>query len=83
MSLKKDAPKSTFESIQQTNVNGDEFWSARDLAKVLEYAEYRNFQPVIAKAVEACRNSGQNPDDHIVHVHDMIVLVLMEWHHHD
>ena len=26
---------------------------------------------------------GRPPDDHIVHVHDMIVLVLMEWHHHD
>ena len=68
------SPQPPFESIKQTNPNGDEFWSARDLSKVLEYAEYRNFQPVIAKAVEACRNSSHNPDDHIVHVHDMIAV---------
>lgn len=74
MYLKKENAHSIFESIKKTTETGDEFWSARDLAKVLEYAEYRNFQPVLAKAVEACENSANSPDDHIVDVHDMIEI---------
>ncbi len=48
-----------FEQIKQTDNNGNEFWSARDLSKVLEYSEYRHFIPVIDRAKEACENSGQ------------------------
>jgi DNA-damage-inducible protein D len=72
MLLKKEGGQSIFESIKRTNANGEDFWSARDLSKVLDYAEYRNFQPVLAKAVEACESSENNPDDHFVHLHDMI-----------
>ena len=42
------------------------------LAKVLEYSEYRHFQPVIERAKEACRNSGQPVDDHFEDVLDMV-----------
>jgi len=49
----------TFEELKQINEFEQEFWSARKLAKVLEYADSRNFLPVIQKAKEACRNSGQ------------------------
>ncbi len=31
----------TFEGIRQVNDFGQEFWPARTLGKVLEYAEYR------------------------------------------
>ena len=47
----------TFESLKQEE-NGIEFWTARKLAKILDYYEYRNFLPVIEKAKEACINSG-------------------------
>jgi hypothetical protein len=30
-----------FESIRRTNPAGNEFWSSRDFAKVLDYADYR------------------------------------------
>jgi DNA-damage-inducible protein D len=46
-----------FEQIRQTDESGHEFWSARDLSKVLEYAEFRNFKPVIDKAKESCKKS--------------------------
>lgn len=62
----------TFEEIKQVNEFDQEFWSARKLAKVLEYAEYRNFLPVIEKAKEACRNSGQAVEDHFVELHEMV-----------
>lgn len=64
----------TFEEIKQSNEFKQEFWSARQLGKVLEYAEYRNFLPVIDKAKEACRNSRQPVSDHFVEVHEMIEL---------
>ena len=64
----------TFESLQQTNSRGQPYWSARALGKVLGYIEYRNFQPVIAKAQEACRNSGQSEEDHFVEVHEMVTI---------
>jgi len=36
-----------FEAIRSTNPTGNEFWSSRDFAKVLGYADYWNFQSVI------------------------------------
>ena len=61
-----------FESIRRTNPAGNEYWSSRDFARVLGYADYRNFQSVIESARTACFNSGQRVDDHFVEVTDMI-----------
>jgi DNA-damage-inducible protein D len=49
---------SPFERICKTNDIGNEYWSSRDLADVLEYAQYRNFETVIEKAKLSCFNSG-------------------------
>lgn len=64
----------TFESLKQEEEDGCEFWSARKLAKVLEYSEYRHFLPVIEKAKEACKNSGHNIVDHFEDILDMIEI---------
>jgi DNA-damage-inducible protein D len=64
----------TFENIKKTGNNGVEFWMARQLGKILDYAEYRNFLPVIEKAKKACTNSGQLTSDHFVEVHEMIEI---------
>lgn len=65
---------SVFEQIKRTDQNGNEFWSARDLAKVLEYSEYRHFTAVIDRAKEACANSKQRINDHFEDILDMIEL---------
>lgn len=62
----------TFESIKHVNENGQEFWYARELQKVLGYSEWRNFQNVINKAKDACLNSGNNVQDHFVDVNKMV-----------
>jgi DNA-damage-inducible protein D len=62
----------TFESLKQEEEDGCEFWSARKLAKSLEYNEYRNFINVIEKAKEACLNSQHNIVDHFVDVTEMV-----------
>jgi DNA-damage-inducible protein D len=43
-----------------------EFWLARDLQQLFEYAEWRNFETVIKKAAEACQNAGGTIDDHFL-----------------
>ena len=63
---------SPFEQIRRTNDAGNEYWSRRDFAKVLDYSDYRNFEQVIAKARTACFNSGHRIDNHIGDVTDMV-----------
>ncbi len=64
----------TFESIRQFDEEGHELWLARQLAKVLEYSEYRHFQPVIERAKDACRNSGHPVDDHFEDILHMVEI---------
>lgn len=66
------AASNTFERIKRTNSTGAEFWSARELARVLEYTNFRNFQPVIERAKEACAKSGHAVTDHIAHMRNMV-----------
>lgn len=62
----------TFEGIKQTDGEGNEFWLARELAPLLDYPQWRNFLPVLDKAREACRNSGQKVEDHFADVRKMV-----------
>ena len=62
----------TFESIKHYTEDGQEFWYARDLQRVLEYTEWRNFTAVIEKAKIACQNSGIDPDDDFVDVNKIV-----------
>lgn len=61
-----------FEQIKELDDQGNEFWTARKFSKVLEYAELRNFLPVIERAKEACKNSGQEVENHFVDFHEMV-----------
>ena len=63
-----------FETIKRFDDNAREYWSSRDLAKVLEYADYRNFLAVIEKAKVACENSGVVIHSHFVDATAMIVI---------
>ena len=47
-----------FEDIKYIRKDGSEYWSARELAGVLDYSQWRNFQKVIDRAMIACENSG-------------------------
>ena len=65
---------SIFENIKHIDEYNNEFWYARELQKVLEYKEWRNFYKVIEKAKEACENSKNNALEHFVEVNKMIDL---------
>ena len=62
----------TFEDIKHINEYGEEFWYARELQKVLEYTEWRNFTKIIDKAVTACVTSQASASDHFVDVNKMV-----------
>lgn len=74
----KDHPNtphvSPFDAIRRVDEQGNDYWSARDLSKLLGYGEYRFFKNAIQKAEEACKQSGQAVADHFVHTHGMIGL---------
>jgi DNA-damage-inducible protein D len=63
---------SPFDGIRHEDELGKEYWSARELGKLLGYGEYRKFRNAIEKAEEACQNSGQAVVDHFAHVGGMI-----------
>src|SRR5258706_3926131 len=63
-----------FEKLKRINEHQSAYWSAREMAKTLGYSEYRHFLPVIEKAKEACKNSGQMNSDHFEDVLEMIQL---------
>lgn len=57
-----------FEEIKHFDENGVEFWYARELMEILEYAKWGNFVKVINKAIEACKNSNINTSNHFAGV---------------
>ncbi|MBR6688387.1 MAG: DNA damage-inducible protein D [Clostridia bacterium] len=50
--------ESIFESIKHVDEYGNEYWFARELMKILEYNKWENFEKVINKSIESCKNSG-------------------------
>jgi DNA-damage-inducible protein D len=66
--------QSIFESIRHINEYDQEYWSARDLYRIFEYSEYRHFLPAIEKAKIACKNSGQDSQDHFEELLDMVSI---------
>jgi len=63
-----DMSTNIFEQIKKINEYGQEFWSARDLYKLLGYTEFGKFLPVIERAKVACHNSKQDEFMHFAHV---------------
>ncbi len=54
--------------------DGIEYWFARDLQKLLEYSEWRNFHKVIDKAKTACEKSKHLFRNHFVDVNKLVSL---------
>ncbi len=69
----------SFERIKRVNERGGEFWSARELSKVLEYTDFRNFIGVLNKARQACANSHRNVTDHFVDITEMVGIGSGAW----
>jgi len=64
----------TFEELKQIGDSNTEFWYARDLQVALDYSSWDKFKRVILKAITACENSGQAPNNHFSQVGKMVKL---------
>ena len=62
----KEYSNQNFEDIKHIDENGIEYWYARELQLVLDYKEWRKFENVIKKAIDACENSGISAFEHFV-----------------
>ena len=60
-----------FETIKRSDSKGY-FWNGRDLAKALEYTDYRNFGEAVKKAKQSCFNSGQAVEDHFGEYNELV-----------
>lgn len=67
-------PENQFELIKRRDDDGQEYWSSRDLARELEYSDYRKFLNVIDKSKVACENSGEVIHNHFVHKDEMVSI---------
>lgn len=63
-----------FEGLKHQSNEGFEYWSARELAPLLEYREWRNFENVIGKAIQACELSNHLVTNHFVDTTRMVSL---------
>jgi len=66
--MKKDTIVSLTKTFEDYSYEEDdvEFWFARDLQKLLGYAEWRNFVKVIEKAKKSCKTAENSILDHFV-----------------
>ncbi|MGH2518066.1 MAG: DNA damage-inducible protein D [Ktedonobacterales bacterium] len=63
---------SPFDAIRHIAEDGEDYWSARELAKILTYANWQNFAKVIQQAQAACATSGFVPSDHFIETDKVI-----------
>ncbi len=63
----------SFESIA-IEYDGVECWSARELAAVMGYVQWRNFLSIIEKAKVSAENSGELASNHFADVSKMVSL---------
>ena len=69
----EDYTNQTFEDIKHIDENGIEFWYARELMSILQYAKWQNFRKIIDKAMITCENSEISTKDCFTNVSKPII----------
>ncbi len=74
--MKSEEIKNLFVQFEAASaeIEGVECWSARELQSLLGYSKWENFQKVIDKAKESCRNAGEQITDHFPDVRKMVPI---------
>ncbi len=66
--------KTIFDSIKHIDENGKEYWEARELMKILEYTNWRNFEILINRSMKTVKNNNLNVNYHFDAVIKMIEI---------
>ncbi|MEK7525169.1 MAG: DNA damage-inducible protein D [Patescibacteria group bacterium] len=67
-------PTKDFEDLKQVDKNGIEYWMARELTSPLGYTQWRSFEDVVKRAMQACLNSGQFVENHFADASKMVEI---------
>lgn len=72
--MKSEEIKQLFEQFENaaSEVENIECWSARELQQLLGYSKWENFEKVIQRAKDACKNAGEEMAYHFPDVRKMI-----------
>jgi DNA-damage-inducible protein D len=57
-----------------SQLEGVECWSARELQELLGYSKWENFEKVIQKAKDACKNAGESVENHFPDIRKMVEI---------
>ena len=68
----KELEFNIFESIKHIDEEGNEYWSARKLQKVLNYSQWRRFEETIERAMISCETSKYKLSDHFANIGKMV-----------
>lgn len=74
--MKSDEIKSLFSLFEAaaSELEGIECWSARELQNLLGYSKWENFEKVIEKAKDACRNAGELIENHFPDIRKLVEI---------
>ncbi len=72
--MKQSTSNQLFEKLEsiRNEIEGVEYWSARDLQEIFSYKEWRNFEKVIKKAAISVENTSQSLELHFVETNKLI-----------
>lgn len=74
--MKSEEVKNLFFQFETaaSELEGVECWSARELQDLLGYSKWENFEKVVQKAKDACKNAGEEIDYHFPDVRKTIPM---------
>jgi len=74
--MKTEEIKQLFAQFEDAaaEIEGVECWSARELQMLLGYSKWENFEKVIQKAKDACKNAGEDISNHFPDIRKTIAM---------
>ena len=74
--MKSEEIKNLFPQFEAaaSELEGVECWSARELQGLLGYSKWENFEKVVQKAKDACKNAGEEIETHFPDVRKMVEI---------
>ena len=74
--MKSDEIKGLFTQFEAaaSELEGIECWSARELQNLLGYSKWENFEKVIQKAKDSCKNAGELVENHFPDIRKMVEI---------